>query len=615
LSLPVEKTVNIETRIGLYWLHKLGIVSLVLGMSFLLMYSFQFFGATLKLLLGFGVAAALIYLGRRMSRKERQQWFAYGLTAGGWSLAYFTTYAAYYLPAVKVIHSLSLETVLLIAVAAGSLLSALRARSQIMAIYSVTLAAASILFSGPSLLSDISFVVIALACAILGNRQAWKQLIAFGLGCCYIGHVYCSYAAGNFYELTIAASFLAAIWLVFSVGLGYSLQSTQPDRTFTTILSVINALALFFGLALFSFSGISETAQILFACAGAVYLSAARWSFRRKENQLSSVYALLGLSMINVAKVMHFSGLTMIAVDIIEIGLLAVIGAKFRIRVFRWFAIFLTLLLYPICLASTSYDFAQAYGFSAFAHVRIAIYAAAMLGGLAWFHMQRNIRRRLPIQYVYFYDVAANVMSAFVIWHIVNPAWAAAAFVLQMILNHMIAIKLKNGRFAIPGIVVAFFASNLLSENTAWQTVPIATIVVMLYAAHAYCRIRALPATNELAVFQPIYACAANLMLTLFILKQVPSQYISAALGCEGIFLLLGGFLLSDAVFRTTALGILGLLTTKLLFMDFAKFDTLERIISFIVAGVVFLLSSYAYARFTHSFEEQASGSEGDASV
>src|SRR5579872_7271428 len=36
---------NLETRIGQYWLNKLGVISLVIGVVFLILYSFQYFGA------------------------------------------------------------------------------------------------------------------------------------------------------------------------------------------------------------------------------------------------------------------------------------------------------------------------------------------------------------------------------------------------------------------------------------------------------------------------------------------------------------------------------------------------------------------------------------------
>ena len=71
---------SLEARIGLYWLHKLGIVSIVLGVAFLIMYSFQYFAPALKLLTGCGVSASLILLGTglvgvgaRLRRRLRKQ--------------------------------------------------------------------------------------------------------------------------------------------------------------------------------------------------------------------------------------------------------------------------------------------------------------------------------------------------------------------------------------------------------------------------------------------------------------------------------------------------------------------------------------------------------------
>lgn len=99
-------------------------------------------------------------------------------------------------------------------------------------------------------------------------------------------------------------------------------------------------------------------------------------------------------------------------------------------------------------------------------------------------------------------------------------------------------------------------------------------------------------------------------MLTLFIFKHVATELISPALGFEAIVILLSGFVMNDRLFRYTGLAVLCILTGKLLVVDFSKFNTIERVISFIVAGLVFLLSSYGYARFTRSFEDVSEPAE-----
>jgi uncharacterized membrane protein len=48
---------SVEIKIGLFWLHKMGIACLVFGFAFLIMYSFQFLGPQLKLMIGAAVSA------------------------------------------------------------------------------------------------------------------------------------------------------------------------------------------------------------------------------------------------------------------------------------------------------------------------------------------------------------------------------------------------------------------------------------------------------------------------------------------------------------------------------------------------------------------------------
>ena len=72
----------------------------------------------------------------------------------------------------------------------------------------------------------------------------------------------------------------------------------------------------------------------------------------------------------------------------------------------------------------------------------------------------------------------------------------------------------------------------------------------------------------------------------------------------EGLSLVAAGFILKDRLFRIPGLLVLALLTLKLLFVDLAKADTPQRIVSFIAAGVVFLIASYAYSKFAEKFTD-----------
>ncbi len=114
-SPPTKKSAAdnaLETKIGSYWLNRAGLLALLIGVISLLLYSFQYFGAGVKITFGFVVAAAFVYFSRRAVLVERP-WFANGLNALGWSIAFFAAYAMYYIPELKVLSFAPLEVVIL----------------------------------------------------------------------------------------------------------------------------------------------------------------------------------------------------------------------------------------------------------------------------------------------------------------------------------------------------------------------------------------------------------------------------------------------------------------------------------------------------------------------
>jgi uncharacterized membrane protein len=615
----VQPKQSLEIRIGLYWLHKLGIASLVFGVAFLLMYSYQLLGPAFKLLTAMAVAGILVFFGERMALHEKKRWFGHGLIGGGWSLAYFTTYAAHYLPSVQVISSLPIEVFLLLSVAAGSLFSALRARSEAMSIYSITLASAAIMLSGPSLFSDVSFVILAIACSILGNTKDWKRLFAFGLLACYAGHFYCAWTIGsvsaNWHNDLIATIFLALIWLVFSAGIGYSIRVGDGAKTFGTAIAYVNAAALSIGLIVLNGRHVPDLAQILLSSAGGVYLAIGRWLRKREQDQHSILHSMLGLTLINGAKLLHFSGLTLIVLDIMQIALLGVIGARYNIRSFRWFAAFLSCALFPVWIFGAISDLHdEVLGISAFEYFKVGVMAIAVLAGLAWLYSKQGANVNTPKvsdkASVDFYYLAVNAMVSLTFLMIVDSSWRAFALTLQAIANHVIAARIKDDFYALIGTVYCCVCGALLMIGvSSWTTAPILMAIAVSYGAYSYTRSLPQDGSSRLAIM-PVYAYLGTVLLTVLLFEKLPKDFVTMGIGVEGIGLLLTGFLLNIALFRISGLIVLSILAGKLLFFDMTKFDTLERIISFIAAGGIFLLSSSAYAKFTHAFEDKGSTKE-----
>lgn len=617
MNVDRKRQPSLESRLALFWLHRLGIVTLVLGVVFLITYSMQTLSPEfawllpwLKLGTGFAVSTALLWLGEKLTGRDDQKWFGQALTAGGWSLAYFTTYAAHYIPSVDVIESLPLETALLTLVAAGALYSALKARSELMAIYSITLAAGTILINGPSLYSDISFLIIAIAAAILGNTQSWRKLFAFALAACYIGHFYCSLSiTPNHNERLILAAFLSSLWMVFSFAIGFSLSVPAQARNLVTGLACANAMLFAVGLSATNDKSVELIYQTIFVAFGLLYLATSYWLRNRDQAQLSTVHALLGLSFINAAKLMHYSGLTLLTIDVVQIALLTIVAIRYDLKAFRYTAAALTLAFVLLWIGGACRHQEQVIiGIHAIEYFRIAVLGACVFAILSLLHLRTEGKNF----YFNFYYFVSNIVAVLAIFNIDDLSWRAFAFALIALTNYICGLRSKDDYYVDVALLhLVICSTQVFFACLHWDTFAIALTTATFYGGYIYSRkVEGQNRSHMDQLFQTLLGYAGSGTLTALILAKAPSDYCSTQLALEAIVLLVIGLSMKDSFLRRSGLVVLAVLTGKLLFFDLANHNTFERILSFIAAGIIFLLASYLYSRFSNTFDDSENESE-----
>src|SRR5205085_11271894 len=96
-----------------------------------------------------------------------------------------------------------------------------------------------------------------------------------------------------------------------------------------------------------------------------------------------------------------------------------------------------------------------------------------------------------------------------------------------------------------------------------------------------------------------LYAMTASFLLAALVWHELARGWLSLGWALEGLVLVVVGFGLPDKHYRMSGLMLFTLLLLKILFVDLAAAQTIYRILSFVVAGVILLLASYGYARFT----------------
>jgi uncharacterized membrane protein len=96
----------------------------------------------------------------------------------------------------------------------------------------------------------------------------------------------------------------------------------------------------------------------------------------------------------------------------------------------------------------------------------------------------------------------------------------------------------------------------------------------------------------------PVYSILGTLLLTILLFDKVQGRLLTVALGVEGAGLLLFGMFTSERILRLSGLALFLLCIGKAFVHDLRQLDTLSRILSFIVLGLLLLGASWFYTRF-----------------
>jgi hypothetical protein len=94
------------------------------------------------------------------------------------------------------------------------------------------------------------------------------------------------------------------------------------------------------------------------------------------------------------------------------------------------------------------------------------------------------------------------------------------------------------------------------------------------------------------------FSLMATTMTTLLLYFRISGSLLTVACGIQGVILLASGFPLRDRVLRISGLALLLACILKLFVWDLRHLETLPRIFSFIVLGVILLGVSWIYTRF-----------------
>ncbi len=615
---------TLETKIGRYWLNRIGIFSLVLGIAFFILYSFQYLGPVAKIGIGFAVGAALIGLGVWMERHASLSAFARGLIGGGWAIVYFTTYAMHHIPAVRVLPSALADLVLLTAVVAGAVAHALKYRSQVVTALAFLLGFITTSISDITGFTLASSAVLVIGLVTVAVRMRWHGLLLYGVLASYLTHWFwvepqigmsrliAVYVADTtLARFWLSTGFLGVYWVAYTAGL-LSMDERDPQRrnallTATLANSVFAMLQLLYRFP----SAYEEARYAVFLGGGAAHLLLSIAATARTLPTLSTVHVLLGLTWASLAVPERLNERWTGIFWLMEVASLTWLGLRYGRWAYRAFAFGLGVVMVSRLLALDlwQHQVVPVLGwlvpwrrFSGLIAVSAFAAAAAAYRSAAYRAVQRPVERSAFHLYAgaaslvawLFTAMDASRMELSLLWSLEATALVALGWRLpDRVLRLFGAIW-----WGTIGLRVALF--ELLLEPSWWNVPSTWAVVALLFAMGLLYRL-ALPGTKfELErALRAVYEALASVLLTGLIWRQVSREWLSQAWALEGLALIAAGFALRDRTLRIAGLSVFGVLVLKILFVDLAGAETIYRILSFIVAGAILLVASLAYTKFS----------------
>lgn len=347
---------DFETALGTWWLPRIGIVILSVGIVFLLTWAGnRLFSGWMRPYLqvagGYAVCAGLLIAAKRLEHSARN--YARVLASGGFALSYFTTFAAHFVVKPAVIGSEILTGLLLFAVVLAWGVVAQRRKSPLLGLGVTLLGHLTIFLSLKAAdtgagLSTASLLLFSLGSAFFLVKNRWYSVGAAGMICSYLNlavllenQVFVSHTVST----VGAVALLAVVYAVFALAELFAPEELRRRDMRLSLRSAFVATNTFcaVGLAWLLWNntgGPLPGIHVLYGGAGLVVLVIARTYYHaRHGDPLYNIYQIKGLSLLTLAAAKYFSGEQLavtLAVEALLLLLNSAVTGFVVSRVFSW---------------------------------------------------------------------------------------------------------------------------------------------------------------------------------------------------------------------------------------------------------------------------------------
>ncbi len=334
----VRSVLNVEQMLGTNWLIKIGVAILVLGIAFFLAWQLRELGPLGKIVVGVVLSGALLGAGLWGERSGTYRILGRASLAGGWPLLFFVSYAAYHIPAARVISSPLAALVLMLIVVAAMVWHTLRFCSQVVTGLAFTLAFTTVALNRADVYSLTANVILAIGFSFVVVRMKWFRLEIFGILAIYLNHYIwltpiiepMHGKVHPFPQFYASAIILILYWAVFR--LSYVVRPPVDEKT-STVAGVLNT-ALLGGVMKYQ-SAHPEFAFWALLALGSVEIGLARLPIVRRKRLSFIALTAIGATLVVEAIPFRYAATYVAPIWLLEAELFFFIGVLTRERIYR----------------------------------------------------------------------------------------------------------------------------------------------------------------------------------------------------------------------------------------------------------------------------------------
>ena len=436
-----ESKDNLELRIGLYWFAKVGIVTLMIGVVFLLLQPYRSLNPAFASGLGYILAGGVILVSRFL--RKSSPFLAGYLLGGGLVLFFFATLRLHYFSPTPVLSGRFGEAVFLLMIVAVSTLVSIRQRS----VYLVSVSVAMGLATG--LMSDqvysffgITLIMAALT-AYLSVKYRWHNLLIYGTGITYLTQLIWflnNPLVGNTLEFR-SAPYATVVFVLFWAVLfasGSFFRAREDKESVTTILGSLLNASLGFGLfSLMTVSKFQGSLAVSQLAASVVFLiiAVAFWSKEQSRFQ-TFFYAMTGYAALSAAIVADFRTPDFFILLCWQSLLVVSTAVWFRSKfiVVANFVIYTIIFIAYLALAGTVSITGLSFGVVALLSARV----------LSWQRSRLELKTdKMRTAYL----IAAFVIFPYALYHTVPTDYVSLSWLAVAVVYYVISLILRNMKY------------------------------------------------------------------------------------------------------------------------------------------------------------------------